>query len=190
MSDAKRVNRFRKRRVRDYARRGQVYAWLRAYHDQVARALKSGEQSWLSLVEAMARDGVTGRDGGKLTANAALKVWRRVERDVEVEGARRAGEPKRKYPSRISPDWRPPLVSGVLGGAVARDEANATPSINASTSGRAHAAAAATEYATVDADGNPVEDGKVFYRGQVMTRRAAEAIERMTRGLREEDRYR
>ena len=191
MSDAKPDNRFRKRRVRDYARRGQVYAWLRAYHDQVARALKSGEQSWPSLVEAMARDGVTARDGGKLTANAALKVWRRVGRDVEVEGARRAGEQRRrKYPSRISPDWRPPLVSGVLGGAVTRDEAKATPSINASTSAGAHAAPAAIEFATVDADGNPVEEGKVFYRGQVMTRRAAEAIERMTRGLREEDRYR
>ena len=111
MSDADSSKRFRKRRVRQFARRGYVYSWLRAYYSQVAAGLESGEQSWPSLVAAMARDGVTGRDGGKLTANAALKVWRRVCRDVEAEAdAAAAAAPKRKYPSRISPDWRPQVV--------------------------------------------------------------------------------
>jgi len=182
---------FRTKRLKAYRGRGEIYGWLRAHHAEVADGLGKGELSWAILVGEMARAGVTGGRGAAPTAKAAARVWRRVERDVEVEGARRAGEqPKRKYPSRISPDWRPPLVSGVLGGAVARDEAKAAPSINALTSDRANAAAAANEFATVDADGNPVEDGKVFYRGQVMTRRAAEAIERMTRGLREDDRFR
>jgi hypothetical protein len=191
MSDGHGINHFRKRRVRQYARRGQVYAWLRAYYSQVSAALKTGEQSWPGLVEVMARDGVTGRNSGTLTANAASKVWRRVERDIESEANRRAGErPRRKYPSRISPDWRPPLVSGVLGGAGAWDETKVAPSVNGSVSGPMPPPGAPMEFAKVDGDGNPLDDGKVFYRGQVMSRRAAEEIERLTRGLREEDRHR
>ena len=76
MSDANSSRLFRKRRVHQYARRGYVYSWLRAYYRQVSAALEAGEQSWPSLVEAMARDGVTGRNGAQLTANAALNVWR------------------------------------------------------------------------------------------------------------------
>jgi hypothetical protein len=46
------------------------------------------------------------------------------------------------------------------------------------------------EFSTVDAEGHPVEEGKVFYRGRVMTRHAAEQLERLRRGLQEEDRFR
>ena len=49
---------------------------------------------------------------------------------------------------------------------------------------------ASMEFSTVDAEGNPVEEGKVFYRGRVMTRHAAEQLERLRRGLQEEDRFR
>jgi len=46
------------------------------------------------------------------------------------------------------------------------------------------------EFSTVDAEGHPVEEGKVMYRGRVMTRHAAEQLERLRRGLQEEDRFR
>jgi hypothetical protein len=46
------------------------------------------------------------------------------------------------------------------------------------------------EFSTVDSEGNPIAEGKVFYRGRVMTRHAAEQLERLRRGFREEDRYR
>jgi hypothetical protein len=46
------------------------------------------------------------------------------------------------------------------------------------------------EFSTIDAEGNPVEEGKVFYRGRVMSRHAAEQLERLRRGLQEEDRFR
>jgi hypothetical protein len=132
MSDADSSKRFRKRRVRQFARRGYVYSWLRAYYSQVATGLESGEQSWPSLVAAMARDGVTGRDGGKLTANAALKVWRRVCRDVDADAVARAGAaPKPKYPSRISPNWRPQVVEPLPGSPLSSPAA-----ISAGTSGR------------------------------------------------------
>ena len=45
-------------------------------------------------------------------------------------------------------------------------------------------------FSSVDAEGNPIEEGKVFYRGRVMTRQAAEQLERLRRGLQEEDRFR
>jgi hypothetical protein len=111
MSDANGSWLFRKRRVRQYARHGYAYSWLRAHYSQVAAALKSGEQSWPSVAEAMTRDGVRSRSGGKLTPNAAVKVWRRVSRDVETAAATNAAAvPKRKYPSRMSADWRPGVV--------------------------------------------------------------------------------
>jgi hypothetical protein len=46
------------------------------------------------------------------------------------------------------------------------------------------------EFSTIDAEGNPVEEGKVFYLGRVMTRHAAEQLERLRLGLQEEDRFR
>jgi len=85
-----------------------VYAWLRAYHHEVAGALARQEQSWASLVADMALDGLTGRRGKCLTANAALRVWQRVCRDVEAEAI--SLPPKRISPSRMSPDWRPTVV--------------------------------------------------------------------------------
>jgi hypothetical protein len=182
---------FRTKRLKPYRGRGEIYSWLRAHHEEIADGLMKGELFWAILAAEMVRAGVNGARAAAPTAKAAARVWRRVERDIEVETAGRTGErPKRKYPSRISPDWRPPLVSGALGGAGARDETKVAPSVNGSVSGRAPPADAAIEFLTVDADGKPLEDGKVFYRGQVMSRRAAEEIERLTRGLREEDRHR
>ncbi len=99
---------FRKKRVRPYVGHGSVYAWLRAYHHEVAGALARQEQSWASLVADMALDGLTGRRGKCLTANAALRVWQRVCRDVEAEAI--SLPPKRISPSRMSPDWRPTVV--------------------------------------------------------------------------------
>ena len=112
MSDANRYSRlFRKRRVLQYARHGYAYSWLRANYNQVTAVLTSGEQSWPSVAEAMARDGVRSRSGGKLTPNAAVKVWRRVSRDVEAAAAAAAAAvPKRKYRSQMLADWRPGLV--------------------------------------------------------------------------------
>ncbi len=108
MTDPQPNRLFRKKRVRPYVGHGSVYAWLRAYHAEVAGALARQEQSWASLVADMALDGVTGRRGIGLTANAALRVWQRVCSDVTAESA--TPPQNRKYPSRISPEWRPTIV--------------------------------------------------------------------------------
>src|SRR6266436_891825 len=84
MSDADSSKRFRKRRVRQFARRGYVYS------------------------------------------------WRRVYRDVDADAVARAGTaPKPKYPSRISPNWRPQVVEPLPGIPPSSPEA-----ISAGTSGR------------------------------------------------------
>jgi hypothetical protein len=188
MSDANGSRLFRKRRVHQYARRGYVYSWLRAYYSQVSAALETGEQSWPSLVEAMARDGVTGRNGAQLTANAALKVWRRVCRDVDAAAVGRVGAaPKRKYPSRISPNWRPQVVEPrwPVGSA------GASPSASESSLGQVKGGPGSglVDFPTVDPSGAPLPEGQVFYRGQAMLRRVAEQLARIERQAREMDRF-
>ena len=191
MSDTNGSRLFRKRRVHQYARRGRVYSWLRAYYSQVSAALESGEQSWPSLVEAMAREGVTGRNDAQLTANAALKVWRRVCRDVAAAAVERAGAaPKRKYPSRISPNWRPQVVEPTRPVA----SGGAPPSLSSVSElspgqRRGGPDSGLGEFPTVDPSGTPLPDGQVFYRGRPMLRRAAEQLARIQRQAKEMDRF-
>ncbi|MGH7122004.1 MAG: hypothetical protein ACREFP_23925 [Acetobacteraceae bacterium] len=126
MSDASVGRLFRKRRLRRYARHGNIYAWLRTYHDQLADALAKGEQSWSSLVAEMGRDGVVGRDGQRLTPNAALKVWRRVCRDVASLRQAPSARPGSVYPSRMQKNARPiPMASPQGGALVGGSTANA-----------------------------------------------------------------
>ena len=55
---------FRKKRLKPYRGRGEVYSWLRAHHRQIAASLASGEASWTTLCAEMVRHGLTGRHGG------------------------------------------------------------------------------------------------------------------------------
>ena len=101
---------FRRKRPKLYPGRGEVYSWLRAHHAEVSEMLARGELSWAMLAAEMIRVGVKGRRGEVPTPKAAARVWRRVCRDVE-QAALAAGPLRRKYPSRISPDWRPQVVA-------------------------------------------------------------------------------
>jgi hypothetical protein len=112
---------FRKKRPKLYRGRGEVYSWLRVHQAEVAEMLARGELSWPMLAAEMVRVGVKGGRGEPPTSKAAARVWRRVCRDVE-QAALANGPQKRKYPSRISPNWRPPVVppseaSGAQGAA-------------------------------------------------------------------------
>ena len=110
MTDSTAARLFRKKPVRSYRGRGEVYSWLRAYQKEVAAALAREELTWARLVADIALDGVTGRAGAPLTANAALRVWQRVSRDAAASLAADAAKKRPKFPSRISPDWRPQPV--------------------------------------------------------------------------------
>ena len=111
MTDSKASRLFRKKLVRSYRGRGEVYSWLRAYQKEVTAALNREELTWSQLVAEPALDGVAARAGASLTANAALRVWQRVSRDVEADLAATLALKRRKFPSRISPDWRPQVVT-------------------------------------------------------------------------------
>ena len=60
----------------------------------------------------MGRHGVAGRDGEAPSANAVLRVWQRVCRDMETLGET-PGRPleRPKPPSRFPKGWTPPVVS-------------------------------------------------------------------------------
>jgi hypothetical protein len=101
---------FRPRRERTYRGKGGVYSWLRARHAEVTVLMARGEATWGVLAARLAGSGVLGRSGTRPTANAMIRVWKRVCRDAEAEEARSAAKIVRKHPSRMSPNWRPQVA--------------------------------------------------------------------------------
>ncbi|MBV8487170.1 MAG: hypothetical protein JO161_02710 [Planctomycetaceae bacterium] len=178
--------------------RSSLFWWMVENHDQLASAVGGRRLEWTRLCARFAKLGLTDANGHAPSEQTARKTWQRVRRAVakarELAAANQSARPQRRDPSRITPDWRPPVVSSSdgPGGPIesvrtlgmrppARPNAGGLPETGGD---------APTEFSTVDAEGNPLEEGKVFYRGQVMTRHAAEQLERLRRGLQEEDRFR
>lgn len=98
----------RKKRIREYSGRGDIYAWLRVHHGDVVRRRDVEQHPWPVLIKEMVSDGVRREDGLEPTVKNVSRVWERVCRDVAAEAE--AAKPKRVPPSRISPDWRPTVV--------------------------------------------------------------------------------
>ncbi|MBV8590655.1 MAG: hypothetical protein JO212_11485, partial [Acetobacteraceae bacterium] len=105
---------FRPRRELTYRGKGGVYSWLRARHAEVAVLMAQGEATWAALAARLAGSGVLGRGGSPPTANAMIRVWKRVCRDAEAEKAAGAAATIRKHPSRMSPNWRPQVAPPVI----------------------------------------------------------------------------
>jgi hypothetical protein len=108
MADVNRTRLFRKRRVREYNGRGAIYGWLRTHHAEVRLRREIEQRPWASIIPEIIDDGVRRDDGLEPTAKNVARIWERVCRDVEAQAA--SDKPKRKFPSRISPDWRPEIV--------------------------------------------------------------------------------
>jgi len=109
MSDPVHTRLTRKKRVREYNARGNIYAWLRAHHGDVARCRDVERRPWGVLIPEMVADGVRREDGKEPTVKNVSRVWERVCRDIEADA--KAAKPKRNFPSRNSPDWRPEVVA-------------------------------------------------------------------------------
>src|SRR5271157_4241219 len=103
MADTTHARLVRRKKVRPYRGRGEVYAWLRAHHSQVLGLVADG-RPWADLLAEMASEGVSGQRGVILTTKAVTKVWQRVCRDISA--AEPIARPP-KPPSRIVPTWRP-----------------------------------------------------------------------------------
>src|ERR1700744_4486275 len=108
MPDTKRTRLVRKKKVRIFGGRGQIYSWLRTHHDAIEPLRTVHLNLWAALAAAMIEDGITEAAEGRGLRDRIWKSWQRVCRDVAAEAA--AAKPKKGPPSRISPDWRPPVV--------------------------------------------------------------------------------
>jgi hypothetical protein len=102
---------FRKKRLQAYRGRGDIYAWLRTHCHTVAERLAADQTSWPYIAAEMVRHGVAGRAGEAPTANAVLRVWQRVLRDMETSGEKPGQKTTRpKPPSRFPKDWSPTVL--------------------------------------------------------------------------------
>jgi hypothetical protein len=164
---------------------------LRAHHAQVAARLATEELSWTTLAEALSREGLRGRNGVELTGRAVAQVWRRVCRDVEQVAL--SAEPReRKYPSRISADWRPQVVEQTQPAPSIGQRARSSPKVPGDSVFSVAGAGQNSEileFPTVDPSGVGLPDGHVFYRGRSMLRRVAEQLAKIDRQAREMDRF-
>jgi hypothetical protein len=184
------------REITHGANRSSLFWWMVENHDQLASAVGGRRLQWTRLSARFAKLGLTDANGQVPSEQTARKTWQRVRRAVakarELAAANESARPQRRYPSRISPEWRPPIASSSDG-----PERESVRTLGLKTPAGLNAGGlpetrgdASMEFSTIDAEGNPVEEGKVFYRGRVMTRHAAEQLERLRRGLQEEDRFR
>lgn len=142
------------------------------------------------IASELAREGLKGRNGVGVTGKAVAQVWRRVCRDVDAEADASASARKRKFPSRIAPDWRPQVVpqssAPIRAGARVAAADSARPEA-AQVGGRPDGEP--TDFATIDPSGAPLAEGHVLYRGRPMLRRVAEQLAKIDRQAREMDRF-
>jgi hypothetical protein len=109
MTDTKRTRLVRKKKVRTFGGRGQIYCWLRTHHAEIEPRRVVHLNLWAILTADMVEDGITEAAATRGLRDRIWKSWQRVCRDVAADAT--AAKPKRVPPSRISPDWRPTVVS-------------------------------------------------------------------------------
>jgi hypothetical protein len=99
--------------------RSTLFWWMLDHHDEIAAAAGGGRPRWGQLCERFAALGLKDGKGNVPSREAARRTWRHVRELVAKSTPRAPTSPKRKYPSRISPGWRPPIVQPPLsaGGA-------------------------------------------------------------------------
>jgi len=189
--------------------RSSLFWWLVDHHDELIEQAAGKRMRWDALCVRFAEHGLTDTRGRPATPRTARETWFQARRTVAEARARKAAadakkKPGDKYPSRISPDWRPQLVPGASpirpAPSPARPAdssapaeklpvpfASSSPTIGRPGSDRPTPLDAPMDFPTVDADGNQLEEGMVFYEGEVRTRRGAEQTERIRRQFREMD---
>jgi hypothetical protein len=151
-------------------RHSDAYRLLREQHAALVARFQTHWPGWDAVAVEMSEAGVATKGGRRLSASSVRRVWKRVCADVAkaqaVEATRKpiGG----KFPSRISPDWRPQEVLPH------------TPPSAGVTASRALVAVSPDgvmpDFPTVDPSGAPLPEGQVFYRGRSMPRSAAENL--------------
>ena len=177
--------------------RSSLFWWMVEHHDEILAAAEGRRIQWGTFCTEATRLGLTDTKGKPPTTRNARETWRQARRAVEEARERamaksRAGRPGSKYPSWISPDWRPQIVEQPRPVAEAGSRAPYSPVVRSEAfSGDADGQPRSelVEFPTVDPSGAPLAEGHVFYRGQSMLRRVAEQLARIDRQAREMDRF-
>ena len=172
--------------------RSTLFWWLVENHDAIEAQAEGKRISWEPLCERFVAHGLTDVRGQPPTSLTARKTWLRARRAVAEARERKrvadaSARPGQKYPSRISPDWRPQVVPAAPTQALVRSGVVSSPAQLRPGSGVIGPTVppvpldAPFEFATVDAEGNPVPEGKVFYEGKLRSLHAAQQLETMHR---------
>jgi hypothetical protein len=101
--------------------RSALFWWLYDNHDRVLHAANGARISWRELCSSFADQGITDRDGKAPSIGTARLTWWRVRKErarMEVrrgaeeaaQAARRAADPRRNMPSRITGPVGPALA--------------------------------------------------------------------------------
>src|SRR5580704_3288486 len=177
--------------------RSSLFWWMVEHHDEILAAAEGRRIQWGTFCAEAARLGLTDTKGKPPTTRNARETWRQARRAVEEARERAmakppAGRAGSKYPSRISPDWRPQIVEQPRPTAGFGHRASSAPlargeALSGNADGQPHSEL--VEFPTVDPSGAPLAEGHVFYRGQSMLRRVAEQLARIDRQAREMDRF-
>jgi hypothetical protein len=178
--------------------RSSLFWFLTQHHDELIAQAAGKRMLWDALCVRFAEHGLTDRRGLTATPKTARQTWLRARRAVAAARAQKAaanGRPGDKYPSRISPDWRPQTVPPRAAMTPAR--AGAAPSSLAPVSTQGcevirspvEAVSDTPDFPTVDPSGAALEPGHVFFQGESMPRHMAEQLAGMLRHAKELDRF-
>ena len=180
--------------------RSSLFWFLTQHHDELIAQADGKRMLWDALCVRFAEHGLTDRRGLTATPETARQTWLRARRAVAAARAQKAaadanGRPGDKYPSRISPDWRPQIVPPQVGTTPARAGAAPSSLPSVSTQGSevvrapVEAASDTPDFLTVDPSGAALEPGHVFFQGESMPRHMAEQLAGMLRHAKELDRF-
>jgi hypothetical protein len=180
--------------------RSSLFWWLVDHHDELVEQAAGKRMRWEPLCARFADHGLTDITGHPATPRTARETWFQARRAVAAARAQKAaadanGRPGDKYPSRISPDWRPQIVPPQAAIASARTSA-APPSLPPVSTpgsevvrGPVDAVSDTPDFPTVDPSGAALEPGHVFFQGESMPRHMAEQLAGMLRHAKELDRF-
>jgi hypothetical protein len=166
--------------------RSPLFWWMVENHDEIIASARGRRMQWRTFCAEISRHGLTDTRGGPPTERGAREVWMQARRAVAQARQREqhSPSPQRKFPSRISPDWRPTIVSPAASSARVAGYSTtlSVPTAQLLT-------LTIDDLPTVDPSGAPLEDGHVFYRNKSVPRRAAEQLLKLDQQAKQIDRH-
>ena len=90
--------------------RSSLFWWMLEHHDEMLAAVSGRRPRWVQLCATFATLDLKDGQGNLPSPEAARRTWRNVREFAASAVATSLRKPRPKYPSRISPDWRPQTV--------------------------------------------------------------------------------